>query len=211
MRLRTPVCKLCRRKGIKLFLKGERCTTKCPLDLEKKKKRAPFFFGKSRFRKRASEYSFQLQEKEKVRNFYGLSERQFRRYFQMAEKKRGVVGEELLLLLERRLDNVVYGLRVFPSRRMVRQVISHGDILINNHRVNRPSCQVKINDVISLRKKSKLYSRVKEMVEKGKKEERLTWLEFNPDKLSAKVVRIPNRSDVTIPVTEQLIVDFYSR
>ncbi len=129
----------------------------------------------------------------------------------MAEKKSGIIGENLLLLLERRLDNVIYGLRIASSRRMVRQIINHGDILINNRRVNRPSYQVKIDDVLSLRGKSKLYSRLKEMVEKGKKEERLTWLEFDPEKLSAKVVRIPTRADVTVPVTEQLIVDFYSK
>ena len=209
MRLRTPVCKLCRRKGIKLFLKGERCKTKCPLD--KEKKRAPFFSRRRRGFGRASEYSFQLKEKEKVRNFYGLSERQFRRYFRMAEKKKGIVGENLLLFLETRLDNAIYGLRIAPSRRMVRQIINHGDILVSNRRVNRPSYQVRINDVLSLREKSKLHSRLKEMVEKGKKEERLTWLEFDPEKLSARVARMPTRADVTIPVTEQLIVDFYSK
>ncbi|MCK4245564.1 MAG: 30S ribosomal protein S4, partial [Candidatus Omnitrophica bacterium] len=184
--------------------------TKCPLD--KEKKRAPFSLRRRRRGfGRASEYSLQLREKEKVRNFYGLSERQFQRYFQMAEKKRGIIGEELLLLLERRLDNVIYGLRVVPSRRMVRQIINHGDILVNNRRVNRPSYQVRINDVLSFREKSKLYPRLKEMVEKGKKEERLTWLEFDPEKLSARAVRMPTRADVTVPVTEQLIVDFYSK
>jgi len=207
-KLRAPVCKLCRKKGIKLFLKGERCKTKCPLD--KQKKKAPFSLRRRGFG-RASEYSFQLREKEKVRNFYGLSERQFQRYFQMVKKKSGIIGAELLLLLERRLDNVIYGLRIAPSRRMVRQIINHGDILINNRRVNRPSYQVRINDLLSLREKSKLYFRLKETVEKGKKEERLTWLEFDPEKLSAKVVRMPTRADVTVPVTEQLIVDFYSK
>ncbi len=209
MRIRTPVCKICRRKGVKLFLKGEKCKTKCPLD--KEKKRGSFFSRRSRFRKTLSEYSFQLKEKEKVRNFYGLNEHQLRRFFEMAEKKSGIVGQEFLLLLERRLDNVVYGLRIAPSRRMVRQIISHGNIFVNNHRVDRPSYRVKVDDVIALRTKGKLYAKLKEMAEKEKKEERLPWLEFNPDKLSAKVINLPSRSDVTIPVAEQLIVDFYSK
>ncbi len=209
MRLRTPVCKICRKKGVKLFLKGEKCKTSCSLDKEKKK--SFFSSRKSRFRKRVSEYWFQLQEKEKVRNFYGLSERQLRGCFRLAEKKSGIVGEEFLLLLERRLDNVAYGLRITPSRRMIRQIINHGGIFVNNHRVDRPSYQVKMDDTIVLKCKSKLYARLKESVKKEKKEERLTWLEFNIDTLSAKVTRLPARADVTIPVNEQLIVDFYSK
>lgn len=209
MKLRAPVCKLCRREKVKLFLKGERCKTKCPLD--KKERRAPRFSrGRRRFKK-VSEYALQLREKQKVCIFYGLSERQFRHYFQTAEKKRRITGEELLLLLERRLDNLIYGLRIVPSRRMARQIINHGDIFVNNHRLDRPSYQVKINDTVSLREKSKFYSRLKEMAEKGKKEERLPWVEFTPEKLFAKVIRLPTRADVTVPVTEQLIVDFYSK
>jgi len=208
MKLRLPVCKLCRKQQVKLFLKGERCKTKCPLDQEKKKTRS--FSKKFKFRK-SSEYGFQLKEKKKVQVFYGVTERELQRYFEAAGKKKGIIGEELLLFLERRLDNVIYGLRIVPSRRMARQIINHGDIFVNDRRTNRPSYQVKMNDVIFLKCKSKFYSKLKEMAEKRKKDERLTWLEFSPEKLSAKIIRLPARSDVTVPVNEGLLMDFYSK
>jgi small subunit ribosomal protein S4 len=200
-----PQCKQCRREGQKLFLKGERCLTeKCGVE---RRSYPPGEHGRGRVR--ASEYRQQLREKQKTRRFYGLLERQFRGYYEKAARQPGVTGENLLRLLERRFDNVLVRLGFAASRRQARQLISHGHWMINGRRVDIPSYQVRPDDVITIRPESKAADVVRQATE-------LTaavpaWLQADHDALTAKVLRLPERDEIAAPVSEQLIVELYSK
>jgi small subunit ribosomal protein S4 len=200
-----PQCKQCRREGLKLFLKGERCLTdKCSVE------RRPYPPGQhGRGRVRQSEYRHQLREKQKARRYYQLLEKQFRSYYDKASRQPGVTGENLLRLLERRLDNVVVRLGFAASRRQARQLIGHGHFMVNGRRVNKPSYQLRPGDVISVRDTSSARSVIGEATE-------LTatvpaWLQADYDSLTAKVLRLPEREEISTPVQEQLIVELYSK
>jgi small subunit ribosomal protein S4 len=200
-----PQCKQCRREGQKLFLKGERCLTdKCGVE---RRTYPPGEHGRARARQ--SEYRVQLREKQKARRYYGVLERQFRGYYQRASRQSGVTGENLLRLLESRLDNVLVRLGFAASRRQARQLVLHGHWLVNGRRVNVPSYQVRADDVISLRPGSKADPVIRDATE-------LTstvpaWLQADHDGLTAKVLRHPERSEIDSPVQEQLIVELYSK
>jgi len=200
-----PQCKQCRREGMKLFLKGERCLTdKCSVE------RRPYPPGQhGRGRVRQSEYRHQLREKQKARRYYQLLEKQFRTYYDKASRQPGVTGENLLRLLERRLDNVVVRLGFASSRRQARQLIGHGHFAVNGRRVNKPSYQLRPGDVISVRDTSRARPIINEATE-------LTatvpaWLQADYDSLTAKVLRLPEREEISTPVQEQLIVELYSK
>jgi small subunit ribosomal protein S4 len=200
-----PQCKQCRREGQKLFLKGQRCLTeKCGVE---RRSYPPGEHGRGRVR--ASEYRQQLREKQKARRFYQILEKQFRNYYAKAASQPGVTGENLLRLLERRLDNVLVRLGFAASRRQARQLIGHGHWMVNGRRVDIPSYQVRPDDVISIRSESKAADVVRSATE-------LTavvppWLQADHDALTAKVLRLPERSEIVSPVEEQLIVELYSK
>jgi len=200
-----PQCKQCRREGQKLFLKGERCMTeKCGVE---RRSYPPGEHGRGRVR--ASEYRQQLREKQKTRRYYGVLERQFRGYYEKASRQPGVTGENLLRMLERRFDNVLVRLGFAASRRQARQMINHGHWLINGRRVDIPSYQVRPDDVITIRPQSGAADVVRQATE-------LTaavppWLQADHDALTAKVLREPERSEISAPVSEQLIVELYSK
>ncbi|PJC28326.1 30S ribosomal protein S4 [Candidatus Shapirobacteria bacterium CG_4_9_14_0_2_um_filter_39_11] len=199
-------CRLCRREGTKLFLKGERCfSPKCPL--EKKGAVAPGQHG-LKMRRRLSEYGVQLREKQKAKRTYGVLERQFRRYFKKAFKKRGVTGEALLQLLESRLDNVVYRLGFVPSRSVARQLVRHGHILVDGKKVDIPSYQVKPGQVINLNPKAMKMEVVKKSLAE-KKKEIPSWLQKKA--AVGKIIRLPTREEIGADIAEQLIVEYYSR
>lgn len=198
-------CRLCRREGTKLFLKGEHCFSKCPLD--KKGAVLPGQHGLKRTR-RLSEYGLQLREKQKARRTYGVMERQFRNYFKRAFKKRGATGETLLQLLESRLDNVIYRLGFVPSRAAAKQLVSHGNVLVDGKRVDIPSYQVKPEQVISLTPKAlKLELVAKSIADKKKKIP--SWLQKRA--AIGKIVSLPKREEIGTDIAEQLIVEYYSR
>ena len=199
-------CRLCRREGTKLFLKGERCfSPKCPL--EKKGAVAPGQHG-LKMRRRLSEYGVQLREKQKAKRTYGVLERQFRRYFKKAFKKRGITGEALLQLLESRLDNVVYRLGFVPSRSVARQLVHHGHILVDGKKVDIPSYQVKPGQVINLNPKAMKIEVVKKSLAE-KKKEIPSWLQKKA--AVGKIIRLPTREEIGADIAEQLIVEYYSR
>ena len=202
-----PKCRLCRREGVKLFLKGDRCyTDKCAFE------RRPYPPGQhGRRRKKSTDYEIHLREKQKVRRIYGVLERQFKRYFEIAESKKGITGENLLRMLELRLDNVVYRLGFAVSRDQARQLVTHGHILVNGKKADIPSMQLKVNDVVSVAEKSKDIPFIKEAQETLARREVPKWLEVDPEKLVGKVKALPERDDITFPVNENLIVEFYSR
>ena len=201
----SPQCKQCRREGQKLFLKGERCMTeKCGVE---RRSYPPGEHGRGRVR--ASEYRQQLREKQKTRRFYQVLEKQFRNYYEKASRQPGVTGENLLRLLERRLDNVLVRLGFAGSRRQARQLIGHGHFLVNGRRVNVPSYQVKPGDIISVKENSKAAE-----VIRGATEVTATvpaWLQADYDSLVANVLRLPERDEISAPVQEQLIVELYSK
>jgi small subunit ribosomal protein S4 len=201
----SPQCKQCRREGMKLFLKGERCMTdKCAVE------RRPYPPGDhGRARVRASEYRQQLREKQRARRYYQVLERQFRNYYAKASRQPGVTGENLLRLLERRFDNVLVRLGFAASRRQSRQLILHGHFEINGRRVNIGSYQVKPGDVISVREKSKDSTVIQNAI--GLTATVPPWLQADHDSLTAKVLRLPERDEITAPVQEQLIVELYSK
>ncbi|HHY46317.1 MAG TPA: 30S ribosomal protein S4 [Firmicutes bacterium] len=202
-----PVCRLCRREGMKLFLKGDRCfTEKCAID---RRGYAPGEHGQGR--KKMSEYALQLREKQKLRRIYGILERQFSRYFDLASKKKGITGEALLQLLERRLDNVVYRLGFASSRQEARQVVRHGHIAVNGRKVSIPSYSVNVGDVISVREGSRELPRFKELAEGLSQKTVPAWLELNPAEMSGRVVNIPSRQEIDVPVQEHMVVELYSR
>lgn len=203
-----PVCKLCRREGVKLFLKGDRCySPKCGV---LKRQSAPGEHGTSR--KRQSEYGLQLREKQKARRVYGVLEKQFRKYFTMADRQKGVTGENLLQLLERRIDNVVYRLGFAESRPQARQVVLHGHVLVNGKKVNIASFLVKPGDVISIKETSRSLAQIKEMREAGASDKLIPkWLTLDAENASGKVEALPQREDVDLTLEEHLIVELYSR
>lgn len=203
-----PVCRLCRREGMKLFLKGERCyTEKCAIE---KRNFVPGQHGKARKSKMAG-YGIQLREKQKVKRIYGVLEDQFRRYFEQAERTRGITGETLLQLLERRLDNVAYRLGFATSRAQARQVIRHGHVTVNGRRVDIPSYSVKAGDVIAIGQTSRSLPAIAHALEEVKGRGVPEWLQFDAAALSAKVGSLPTRTQINLPVQEQLIVELYSK
>jgi len=204
-----PSCRLCRREGMKLFLKGIKCeTAKCQVE-RRQRNLAP---GMHRWhRARASEYAIRLREKQKVKRYYGVLERQFMRYFHRAERLKGNTGETLLQLLERRLDNVVYKLNFVPSRKAARQLISHGHIYVNGHKVDISNYSIKIGDKITVKDSEKSVKKVKQQLESNPNFTIQSWLQLDREKPQATIVALPSRADVQIPVEEQLVVEFCSR
>ncbi len=204
----NAVCRLCRREGEKLFLKGTKCSTeKCPVS---RRAYAPGQHGQSK-RRKLSNYGLQLREKQKVRRMYGVLERQFRRYFAIASKTKGVTGKVLLQLLERRLDNVIFRVGLAISRSQGRQIVGHNQIYVNSKRVNIPSYLVSKDDIIQLKAKEKAKAKIKENLEISKDRSVPGWLEFNRGELTAKVLRLPEKEDIQQPIQEQLIVELYSK
>ncbi|MCX5692286.1 MAG: 30S ribosomal protein S4 [Candidatus Omnitrophica bacterium] len=201
-------CRVCRREGTKLFLKGQRCyTEKCGFD---KRSYAPGQHGKGQ-RTKLSNYGLQLREKQKVKKVYGILERQFRKYFQTASRSKGVTGSKLLELLERRLDNVIFRSCFASSRPGARQIVMHGHVLVNDRKVDIPSYSVKTGDIVIIKPKEKVVKRIKDSVEKLKDRSYPTWIEVDKEGLRVKITRFPERSDVAADIKEQLIVELYSK
>jgi small subunit ribosomal protein S4 len=199
------VCKLCRREGNKLFLKGDRCySEKCAL---KRRAYPPGQHGQ--LPQKTSEYSIRLREKQKAKRTYGISERQFRGYFEKALKWKGVTGEKLLELLERRLDNVIYRLGFASSRAQARQTVRHGHIILNDKKVDIPSLLVKTGDVIKI--KEGISAKIRANLEKTEERKPPNWLSINAASLEGKIESMPERKDIGEPITESMIVEFYSR
>lgn len=202
-----PSCRLCRSEGTKLFLKGARCNMdKCAIA---RRAYSPGQHGKTRVK--LSDYGLQLREKQKVKRMYGILEKQFRRYFAIAARTKGVTGETLLQQLERRLDNVIFRCGFAVSRTQARQVVRHGMILVDNKRVNIPSYPVDKDQIFTVKSKENLHKNIKNNVEISKGRSVPTWLEVDLDKLTVKVLRLPQRSDIAFPIKEQLIVELYSK
>jgi small subunit ribosomal protein S4 len=200
-------CRLCRREGLKLFLKGERCyTDKCAIE---RRNYPPGEHGQAR--PKFSEYSIQLREKQKLRRIYGVLEGQFRRYFGMADRSRGVTGETLLQLLERRLDNIVYRLGFATSRAEARQLVRHGHFRVNDHKVDVPSYLVKAGDVVSVRERSRKVTRIQEALELAQRRGVPEWLNVQADTFTGVVKALPARADLTMPINEKLVVELYSK
>ncbi len=202
-----PACRICRREGTKLFLKGERCMTgKCAID---RRNTAPGQHGAAN--KKVREYGMHLREKQKVRRYYGLLETQFHNLYLEAERKPGMTGENLLVLLERRLDNVVYRMGMAESRKEARQLVLHAHFTLNGKKVNIPSISVKAGDVIAVRENSRDLTKIKGLLEAQGSKLTPKWLEVNKENGSAKVVAMPAREDIDFEINEQLIVEFYSK
>lgn len=200
-------CKLCRREGEKLYLKGERCyTPKCSVS---KRAYAPGQQGQAR--KKMSEYGIQLREKQKLRRIYGILERQFSGYFTLAERKKGITGENLLQILESRLDNVAYRLGFGVSRKEARQLVRHGHFLVNGKKVNIPSFLVKPGDVITVKETSLGSEKIKQNLQNAAGRNLPEWIEYDANQQSAKIKGLPTREQIDIPVREHLIVELYSR
>ena len=200
-------CRLCRREGAKLFLKGERCFKGvCAFE---KRPVAPGQHGVSR--KKVSEYGMQLREKQKCRRAYGISESQFRKYYDMASNMRGITGDNMLCLLERRLDNVVYRLGFAPSRPMARQLVNHGHIRVDGQKVDIASYLVKPGQTITVRERSRDMANFKDLREQGASKPIPKWLELDSENLTGKIAQMPQRDDIDLTVEEHLIVEFYSR
>ncbi len=203
------LCRLCRREGGKLFLKGDKCySVKCPI---LRRTYAPGQHGLGR-KKKLSEYGIQLREKQKARRIYGLTENQFRLTFGKAERMKGITGENLLITLERRLDNVIYRMGMADNRNQARQMVRHGFFLVKNTRVNIPSYLVKINDDITVAEDRKESSLIKAIADALPRRGTLAqWMEIDTNNLNARISRFPNRDEIIIPLQEQLIVELYSR
>lgn len=202
-------CRLCRREGVKLFLKGDRCySDKCPMDRQNRSL-PPGQHGRKR--PRDSEYRIQLREKQKTKRIYGLLEKQFRGYYKLASRQQGITGENLLRLLESRLDNVVYRLGFAKSRDEARQIVRHGHITVNDRRVNIPSYRVRAEEVVAVGIKSKDLLVIKSSVISSEKIEVPGWLEVDIEKLQGKILSLPTRDMIDAPVREQLIVELYSK
>lgn len=203
-----PVCRLCRREDMKLFLKGDRCyTDKCGFE---RRAYAPGQHGQNR-RRKASDYGEQLREKQKVKRIYGIAERQFRGYYYRASRMKGVTGENLLLLLERRLDNIVYRLGFASDHAEARQLVRHGHFLVNGSHVNIPSYLVRVSDLITVREKSKKIVRLGDSLAAVDRRGLPQWLELDKDNFRGKIKSFPAREDFTMPIREQLIVELYSK
>ena len=200
-----PDCRECRREGCKLYLKGERCTSKkCAME---KRPTLPGQHGAAR--KKVTEYGTQLREKQKVKKYYGILEKQFRRYYEKAERMKGVTGENMLSLIERRLDNVCYRMGIGASRSECRQIVNHAQITVNGRTVNIPSYQVKVGDVIAVKESKRDLEMFKSL--KGMKIVMPKWVEFNTEKLEGKILALPQRDDIDLDIKEQLIIELYSK
>lgn len=203
-----PACRICRRQGIKLFLKGTKCMTeKCPVT---RRAYPPGQHGQNT-RSKMSDYGLQLREKQKVKRMYGLMERQFRQTFQQASRAKGVTGEKLLELLERRLDNVIYRLGWATSRAQARNIVRHGHVRVGDHRVDIPSFSVRPGQAIQVVGSEKYVKAIKDTLELTKERPMPPWLERHPEELKANVLGTPARTDVQFPIQEQLIVELYSK
>jgi len=206
-RYRDALCRLCRREGEKLFLKGDRCyTDKCGVE---RRKYAPGQHGQKR--KKLSDYAMQLREKQKAKEIYGVLESQFKRTFVQAESQKGVAGSNLLILLELRLDSVVYRLGFASNRRQARQFILHGHFTVNGRRVNIPSYQMRTGDIIGLRESSRKLNIIEENIAKMEHRGLPSWLEMDTNNLKGKILQAPERDEIDLPVQEQLIVELYSK
>ncbi len=201
-------CRRCRREGLKLYLKGDRCySDKCSFE---RRSFGPGQHGQARFKK-LSDYAVQLREKQKVKSMYGMLESQFRLYFKKADSQKGVTGENLLILLERRLDNAVFRIGFASSRNQARQIVRHNHILVNGKKVNIPSFQVSVDDVVTLKEKSRANAGISENLEAVVRRGVPSWLELDKDNFKATVKALPNREELTMPMQEQLIVELYSK
>ena len=204
-----PSCRLCRREGAKLFLKGSRCVSdKCAFN---RRDFAPGQHGQTQMRKKESNYGVQLREKQKVKRIYGMLEKQFRHFFRIAEKAKGVTGLTLLQLLERRLDNVIFRMNFAGSRSAARQIVQHGRVYVNGKRVDIPSYTVRIGEEISIKAKDPAKKRFIETFESLKDRVIPKWFEMDQANLKSKIVAMPTKEDVGFPVQEQLIVELYSK
>lgn len=201
-------CRMCRRENLKLFLKGDRCySDKCAFE---RRSYAPGQHGQNRFRK-MSDYAIQLREKQKVKYMYGMLEGQFRNFFVKADSAKGVTGENLLVMLERRLDNAVYKLGFASSRDQARQLVRHNHFTINGTKVNIPSYQVNVGDIISLKEKSRKNEMIADNLEGVARRGVPSWLELDSKNSQGTVKALPNREEITMPIQEQLIVELYSK
>ena len=201
------VCRLCRREKMKLFLKGSRCyTPKCAVE---KREYVPGMHGQGR--QKLSDYGVQLREKQKVKRIYGVLEKQFKFYFRKATHSKGVTGVALLATLERRLDNVIYRMGVATSRSEARQIVRHGHVIVNQRQVNIPSFQVSVGDTIQMKATEKMQERFKKLLEETKDAKKSEWLTLDAATLKAEVKKLPERSDIQMPIQEQLIVELYSK
>jgi small subunit ribosomal protein S4 len=201
-------CRRCRRENLKLYLKGDRCySDKCSFE---RRAFGPGQHGQARFKKQ-SDYAMQLREKQKVKSMYGMLESQFRLFFEKAEKQKGVTGENLLVMLERRLDNTVFRIGFASSRNQARQLVRHNHILVNGRKVNIPSFLVSVGDVISLKEKSRANALINENFEAVIRRGMPSWIDLDKDNYKATMKTLPNREEVTMPIQERLIVELYSK
>ncbi len=207
-RYKDPDCRICRREGMKLFLKGSRCEmAKCAVD---RGRPAPGPHGAKR-RRKPSPYAEQLREKQRLRYLYGLLEKQFRILFKKAQRKKGITGDNLLMLLETRLDNVVFRLGFATSRSQARQLVGHGHFLVNNHKVDIPSYQLKTGQVVAAKGKENSRKLITNVLEETEKREVAQWLSVDRQGLKGEILRMPKREDINVPVNEQLVVELYSK
>lgn len=201
-------CRRCRREGLKLFLKGDRCySDKCSFE---RRAFAPGQHGQARFRKQ-SDYAVQLREKQKVKSMYGMLEGQFRQYFKKADLQKGVTGENLLIMLERRLDNAVFRMGFASSRNQARQLVRHKHVLVNGKKVNIPSYQVSVGDEVTIKEKSRANALINESLEAVERRGVPSWIELDKTAYKSTVKALPNREELTMPIQEQLIVELYSK
>ena len=206
-RYTDSVCRLCRREALKLYLKGERCyTDKCAIE---RRNYPPGQHGQKR--PKFSEYALQLREKQKVKRMYGVLEGQFRRYFTIAERTRGITGEILLQLLERRFDNMIYRMGFATSRAEARQLVRHGHFQVNGRKVNIPSALLKVGDVVTVRERSRTVTRLVEALAQAEHRGAPEWVEVNREGFTARVKALPTRAELTMPINEKLIVELYSK
>ena len=206
-RYRASVCRLCRREGLKLFLKGERCyTDKCAIE---RRNYPPGQHGQGRVK--FSEYSLQLREKQKLKRMYRLLEGQFRRLFDQADRSKGITGESLMILLERRFDNMVYRLGFANSRAEARQLVRHGHFLVNDRKIDIPSALLKVGDVITVRERSHKVARIQEALELSQRRGVPEWLEVDRPNFTGRIRALPARNDLTMPINEKLVVELYSK
>jgi len=207
-RYRDSVCRICRRENLKLYLKGDRCySDKCSFD---RRGYPPGQHGQRRGGK-ISDYGIQLREKQKVKRSYGLSEKQFRLAFEKADQKKGITGTNLLLILEQRLDNVIYRLGLANSRPQARQLVCHSHFLVNGRKVNIPSFQVKVGDVVEVREKSRGVQVINDALEAVVRRSAPAWLELDAENMKGTIQALPTREDITMPIQENLIVELYSK
>ena len=207
-RYRGSVCRICRRENLKLFLKGDRCySDKCAFD---RRGYAPGDHGQRR-RGKTSDYGIQLREKQKVKRMFGLSEKQFHLFFERADSQRGITGTNLLAMLERRMDNVIYRLGFVNSRTQGRHFVKHNHFLVNGKKVNIPSYLIKVGDVVEVREKSKKIQAITDALDAVVRRGVPPWLELEKDSMKGSVTAIPAREDITMPIKEQLIVELYSK